>query len=60
MGLKRAKRKTPPAVGPKPRETRWCERHGYVIDIDACRSRARKNPRCRRCYSRWRQIPLPL
>jgi len=58
--MRRIKRKSPSAEDRKPRETRWCEKHGYSIDIEACRARARKNIRCRRCHSRWRQIPLPL
>jgi hypothetical protein len=40
--------------------TRWCEKHGYMIDITACASRALKRPYCRRCLNAWRQIPLPF
>ncbi|MBU2053532.1 MAG: hypothetical protein KJ936_13410 [Proteobacteria bacterium] len=41
-------------------ENRWCERHGYFIDMDACRARARRRRFCGRCLARWRQLSLPF
>jgi hypothetical protein len=41
-------------------ENRWCERHGYLIDLCACRARAEKRPYCRRCLARWQQLSLPF
>ncbi|MDA8123840.1 MAG: hypothetical protein M0009_01450 [Deltaproteobacteria bacterium] len=49
----------PPPVLPAA-ENRWCERHGYVIDVDACRARAEQRSHCRRCLARWQQLPLPF
>jgi hypothetical protein len=41
-------------------ENRWCEQHGYFIDVDACRARALQRLYCGRCLVRWRQLPLPF
>ena len=41
-------------------ENRWCERHGYFIDVDACQARALERVYCGRCLVRWRQLPLPF
>jgi len=42
------------------RENRWCEKYGYFIDIEACRSRALSKPHCGRCLCRWRQASFPF
>jgi hypothetical protein len=41
-------------------ENRWCEKHGYLIDVDACRARALQRRYCGLCLARWRQLPLPF
>jgi hypothetical protein len=41
-------------------ENRWCEKHGYFIDVDACRARALQKRSCGICLARWRQLPLPF
>lgn len=49
--------------GPEQRytpENRWCEKHGYFIDADACRARAEQRKDCRRCFSDGRQLSLPF
>ncbi|MCX5819172.1 MAG: hypothetical protein NT047_04600 [Deltaproteobacteria bacterium] len=45
---------------PQTAENRWCERHGYFIDVEACRARARQRQICGRCLARWRQLSLPF
>jgi hypothetical protein len=45
---------------PQAVENRWCERHGYFIDVEACRARAIKRHICGRCLARWRQLSLPF
>lgn len=42
------------------REIRWCDRHGYFIDIEACKARALRIAFCGRCLWKWRQLPLPF
>jgi hypothetical protein len=42
------------------RENRWCEKHGYFVDFEACSARAKNKSFCRRCLWKWRQLPLPL
>ena len=42
------------------REIRWCDRHGYFIDIDACKARSVRIAFCSRCIWKWRQLPLPF
>jgi hypothetical protein len=42
------------------KEHRWCDRHHYFIDLDACEARADQSPRCRRCIHQWNQLCLPL
>ena len=42
------------------RDIRWCERHGYFIDIEACKARALRISSCGRCLWKWRQLPLPF
>ncbi|WP_093882717.1 hypothetical protein [Syntrophus gentianae] len=60
--MKRRKKITPetPDTGNARRENRWCERHGYFIDLEACVARSAERPHCRRCLLRWRQLSLPL
>lgn len=38
------------------RDSRWCARHGYFIDLAACEARAKTRPSCGRCIARWRQL----
>lgn len=45
---------------PRTTENRWCERHGYFIDVDACRARALQKLYCGRCLMHWRQLTLPF
>jgi hypothetical protein len=45
---------------PRTTEDRWCERHGYFIDVEACKARARQRQTCGRCLARWRQLSLPF
>jgi hypothetical protein len=42
------------------RENVWCEKYGYFIDLDACRSRSLQRKTCRRCYASLLQVPLPF
>lgn len=42
------------------RENRWCEKHGYFIDVEACGARARSNDSCAKCLCRWRQLTFPF
>jgi hypothetical protein len=42
------------------RENVWCAKYGYFIDLDACRSRARQQKSCRRCYASLIQTSLPF
>lgn len=42
------------------RQSRWCERHGYFIDLDACEARAKTRLSCGRCIARWRQLSFPF
>lgn len=46
--------------GQQTAENRWCEKHGYLIDVDACRARAMQRRYCGLCLARWRQLPLPF
>jgi hypothetical protein len=59
---KRRTKRTPAAADPgRPAaENRWCERHGYRIDVTACRARAEQRSECRRCMARWQQLSLPF
>jgi hypothetical protein len=41
-------------------ENRWCEKHGYIIDVNACRVRALNRRYCGRCLMRWQQLSLPF
>jgi len=41
------------------RESRWCARHGYFIDLSACEARAKTRPSCGRCIARWQQLSFP-
>jgi hypothetical protein len=50
----------PAAEGLQTAENRWCEKHGYLIDVDACRARALQKRYCGLGLSRWRQLPLPV
>jgi hypothetical protein len=43
-----------------PRENRWCERHGYFIDLNACEARAKTRRSCARCIARWLQLSFPF
>lgn len=42
------------------RKNRWCERHGYFIDLTACESRAKTRSSCGRCIARWQQLSFPF
>jgi hypothetical protein len=42
------------------RESNWCEKYGYFIDLDACRARSLNRPVCRRCYKSLLQLSLPF
>jgi len=42
------------------RENVWCEKYGYFIDLDACRSHSLQNKTCRRCYASLIQETLPF
>lgn len=44
----------------EPRTNRWCERHGYFIDLAACEARAETKAHCIRCIARWRQLSFPF
>ena len=46
--------------GQRVTENRWCEKHGYVIDVDACRARALLKRSCGICLSHWQQLSLPF
>lgn len=54
------KEKKPCPEQPPTVENRWCERHGYFIDVEACKARARQKRSCGRCLARWRQLSLPF
>jgi len=60
--MKRRRKVPPEAPETKTprRENRWCEKHGYCIDLEACMARSADRPQCRRCLMRWRQLSLPL
>ena len=47
-------------TGYSKREHRWCERHKYFIDIEACKARSVRQPYCRRCLIEWRQLVFPF
>jgi len=49
-----------PATGKKLKENRWCGRHQYYIDVDACRARAKNEALCRQCLGSWQQLLLPF
>jgi len=51
---------TEPDFIPHSRENRWCEKHGYFVDYEACSARAQSKSFCRRCLWKWRQMPLPF
>jgi hypothetical protein len=42
------------------RESVWCEKYGYFIDLDACRARSLQQKTCRRCFASLIQVPLPF
>jgi hypothetical protein len=42
------------------RESNWCEKYGYFIDLDACRARSLSRTACRRCYKSLLQLSLPF
>lgn len=61
IGRRRIPRgKTPPPETKPTAENRWCERHGYRIDVTACRARAEQHAQCRRCLASWQQLSLPF
>lgn len=60
MKRRRKRSKTEPEPQTPLRENRWCEKHGYFIDVEACVARSNTMPHCRRCLARWRQLSLPL
>jgi hypothetical protein len=41
-------------------QNRWCERHGYFIDLTACEARAKTRSSCGRCIARWQQLSFPF
>ncbi|HPK53034.1 MAG TPA: hypothetical protein PK114_01150 [Smithellaceae bacterium] len=47
-------------AAPAGRENNWCEKYGYFIDLDACRSRSLSRSVCRRCYKSLLQLSLPF
>jgi hypothetical protein len=55
--LKDCKDNHPPMAD---RESTWCAKYGYFIDLDACRARSLNRPVCRRCYKSLLQLELPL
>jgi hypothetical protein len=42
------------------RETNWCEKYGYFIDLTACQARSLNRSACRRCYKSLLQLSLPF
>jgi len=42
------------------RDSTWCVKFGYFIDLDACRARSYQKRVCRRCYASLLQVPLPF
>ena len=42
------------------RENVWCAKHGYFIDLDACRARSLQQKHCRQCYASLIQTSLPF
>jgi hypothetical protein len=40
------------------RESSWCKKYGYFIDLDACQARSFSRPACRRCYKSLLQLSL--
>jgi hypothetical protein len=42
------------------RESVWCSKYGYFIDLDACRARSLQQKTCRRCFASLVQVPLPF
>ena len=42
------------------RESNWCKKYGYFIDLDACQARSLNRPVCRRCYKSLLQLLLPF
>lgn len=42
------------------RDSVWCVKFGYFIDLDACRARSYQKSVCRKCYPSLLQVPLPF
>jgi hypothetical protein len=42
------------------RDSVWCKKFGYFIDLDACAARSYQKSVCRRCYASLLQVPLPF
>ncbi|PKN67205.1 MAG: hypothetical protein CVU54_17060 [Deltaproteobacteria bacterium HGW-Deltaproteobacteria-12] len=42
------------------RESNWCAKFGYFIDLDACQARSFSRPACRRCYKSLLQLSFPF
>jgi len=45
---------------PQARESNWCAKYGYFIDLDACNARSFNRPVCRRCYKSLLQLSFPF
>ncbi|NLX51183.1 MAG: hypothetical protein GXY72_03645 [Deltaproteobacteria bacterium] len=42
------------------RNSVWCGKFGYFIDLEACRARSYSKGVCRRCYPSLLQLSLPF
>jgi len=42
------------------RESNWCAKYAYFIDLDACQARSLTRPACRRCYQSLLQLSFPF
>lgn len=49
-----------PAAQKIGRDSTWCVKFEYFIDLDACRARSYQKRVCRRCYASLLQVPLPF
>ncbi|MEQ8213511.1 MAG: hypothetical protein ABRQ35_06415 [Smithellaceae bacterium] len=52
--------KSPKTTAHPGRESNWCKKYGYFIDLDACQARSLTRPACRRCYQSLLQLSLPF
>jgi len=44
----------------KLKESRWCKKNNFFIDIEACQAKAKIKLPCSRCMEKWRQPLLPF